>query len=80
MMQSTKNTEDILKTKILKFGQLASNIAIQGAYLISMQNCGTTFQPLLDQIIIPDQANTMPQLGEYWGKLKTVSSQEIETV
>jgi hypothetical protein len=65
MINCTDNTENKLKAEILKFSNLASNPAIQQAYFVSMQNLGSTFKPLLDQIM-PADKTAIPRMGEYW--------------
>jgi hypothetical protein len=79
MINCTDNTENKLKTEILKFSNLASNPAIQQAYFVSMQNLGSTFKPLLDQIM-PADKTAIPRMGEYWEKLIAVCSGEIEVI
>lgn len=80
MVVCTDNTEDMLTTEIAKFLDLARNQAIQQAYYVTMQNLGSTFKPLLDQIMPPATKGAPPRVGEYWEKLSTVCSHEIQVI
>ena len=75
----TDETENFLRTKILKFVELTSNERIQEQYLTTMKQCGTTFYALLEQIEPPNNI-TQPRAGEYWTRLKAVTSQAIQTL
>lgn len=78
-MKYTDETEDFLRTKILKFVELTSNEKIQEQYVTTMKQCGTTFPALLEQIEPPKNI-TQPRTGEYWTRLKAVTSQAIQTL
>jgi hypothetical protein len=68
MVQYSDNTEETLKSEIIKFSALASNPTVQAGYYVTMEKLGSTFKPLLDQIM-PPQKTTVPRIGEYWEKL-----------
>jgi hypothetical protein len=79
MIRHSDNTKETLKAQILKFSTLATNPTVQAGYYVTMENLGSTFKPLLDQIMPPEKT-TVPRIGEYWEKLLAVCDHEVEII
>ena len=62
----------------MKFSNLASDKGIQQAYLVTVQNMGTTYPSLLDQVRPTDSSK--PKFGEYRTKLIKSCASPIKIV
>lgn len=78
MIKCTPDTEATLKLELAKFSTLASNQGIQQAYFVTVQNMGTTYPALLDQVKPPESSK--PKFGEYWTKLTKSCASAIKIV
>jgi hypothetical protein len=78
MIKCTTDTEATLKVELVKFSTLASNQGIQQAYFVAVQQMGTTYPALLDQV--RPLESSKPKHGEYWTKLTKSCASPIKIV
>ena len=78
MIKCISDTQAKLELELAKFTILANDKDIQQAYLVAVQNMGTNFPALLEQLRPFEQSKT--KTGEYWTKLASTSGFPIKIV
>ena len=80
IVKCTPDTEATLKAEIAKFSLLASDRRVQEAHHIAVQNMGTSFPQLLEQIQPPQPNQPRVSVGEHWKRLNKSCVSPIKIV